>query len=191
MRLDQVERHKRGEQGVPASRDARDRFIGACSVCCRKRRQFAPSPACEPPKLRHRQAAPQARSWRRSLIANSRRSSAAASIGARGAMKYVLVTGGVVSGLGKGVTASSIGVLLKACGHRVTSIKIGAPRRPAGWAARVGRWASAPDADCNPPTGSADGGLLKGLSAFPEQCHAATASFAPPLVCCACSALLA
>jgi CTP synthase len=31
-----------------------------------------------------------------------------------------------VSGLGKGVTASSIGVLLKACGHRVTSIKIGA-----------------------------------------------------------------
>ncbi|XP_010538283.1 PREDICTED: CTP synthase-like [Tarenaya hassleriana] len=39
-------------------------------------------------------------------------------------MKYVLVTGGVVSGLGKGVTASSIGVLLKACGLRVTSIKI-------------------------------------------------------------------
>lgn len=40
-------------------------------------------------------------------------------------MKYVLVTGGVVSGLGKGVTASSIGVLLKTCGLRVTSIKIG------------------------------------------------------------------
>ncbi|KAJ4838643.1 hypothetical protein Tsubulata_004236 [Turnera subulata] len=40
------------------------------------------------------------------------------------AMKYVLVTGGVVSGLGKGVTASSIGVVLKACGLRVTSIKI-------------------------------------------------------------------
>ena len=40
-------------------------------------------------------------------------------------MKYVLVSGGVVSGLGKGVTASSIGVILKACGHRVTSIKIG------------------------------------------------------------------
>jgi len=39
-------------------------------------------------------------------------------------MKYVLVSGGVVSGLGKGVTASSIGVLLKACGVRVTSIKI-------------------------------------------------------------------
>ncbi|CAD5192397.1 unnamed protein product [Musa acuminata subsp. malaccensis] len=39
-------------------------------------------------------------------------------------MKYVLVTGGVVSGLGKGVTASSIGVLLKACGLRLTAIKI-------------------------------------------------------------------
>ncbi|XP_057422957.1 uncharacterized protein LOC130716923 [Lotus japonicus] len=39
-------------------------------------------------------------------------------------MKYVLITGGVVSGLGKGVTASSIGVVLKACGLRVTSIKI-------------------------------------------------------------------
>ncbi|MGB2275536.1 MAG: glutamine hydrolyzing CTP synthase [Candidatus Poseidoniaceae archaeon] len=32
--------------------------------------------------------------------------------------------GGVLSGLGKGVTASSIGVLMKACGLRVTSIKI-------------------------------------------------------------------
>ena len=31
---------------------------------------------------------------------------------------------GVLSGLGKGVTASSIGVLMKACGLRVTSIKI-------------------------------------------------------------------
>ncbi|KAK8453268.1 hypothetical protein SEVIR_5G255400v4 [Setaria viridis] len=39
-------------------------------------------------------------------------------------MKYVLVTGGVVSGLGKGVTASSIGVVLKSCGLRVTTIKI-------------------------------------------------------------------
>lgn len=39
-------------------------------------------------------------------------------------MKYVVVSGGVVSGLGKGVTASSLGVLLKAAGWRVTSIKI-------------------------------------------------------------------
>ena len=38
--------------------------------------------------------------------------------------KYVVVTGGVVSGLGKGVTASSIGALIKARGFRVTSIKI-------------------------------------------------------------------
>jgi hypothetical protein len=44
-------------------------------------------------------------------------------------MKYVLVTGGVVSGLGKGVTASSIGVALKSCGLRITSIKIGTCRR--------------------------------------------------------------
>lgn len=45
-------------------------------------------------------------------------------------MKYVLVTGGVVSGLGKGVTASSIGVVLKACGLRVTCIKIGSLSTP-------------------------------------------------------------
>ncbi|KAL6842779.1 hypothetical protein ACP4OV_027623 [Aristida adscensionis] len=45
-------------------------------------------------------------------------------------MKYVLVTGGVVSGLGKGVTASSIGVVLKACGLRITSIKIGKQFHP-------------------------------------------------------------
>jgi len=39
-------------------------------------------------------------------------------------MKYILVTGGVISGIGKGVIASSIGTILKACGIRVTSIKI-------------------------------------------------------------------
>ena len=39
-------------------------------------------------------------------------------------MKYLVVTGGVVSGLGKGITISSIGVLLKSAGLRVTSIKI-------------------------------------------------------------------
>ncbi|KAH8086103.1 CTP synthase [Aureococcus anophagefferens] len=39
-------------------------------------------------------------------------------------MKYVIVTGGVVSGLGKGITISSIGRLLKSAGLRVTSIKI-------------------------------------------------------------------
>ena len=39
-------------------------------------------------------------------------------------MKYLVVTGGVVSGLGKGITISSLGVLLKSAGLRVTSIKI-------------------------------------------------------------------
>ena len=33
--------------------------------------------------------------------------------------KYVFVTGGVVSGLGKGITASSIALLLKARGYKV------------------------------------------------------------------------
>jgi len=39
-------------------------------------------------------------------------------------MKYILVTGGVISGIGKGVVASSLGVILKHCGVPVTSIKI-------------------------------------------------------------------
>lgn len=39
-------------------------------------------------------------------------------------MKYLAVTGGTVSGLGKGITISSIGVVLKSCGLRVSSIKI-------------------------------------------------------------------
>lgn len=39
-------------------------------------------------------------------------------------MKYILVTGGVMSGVGKGIIASSIGTLLKSCGVHVTSIKI-------------------------------------------------------------------
>lgn len=40
------------------------------------------------------------------------------------AMKYILVTGGVISGIGKGVIASSLGTILKSSGVRVTSIKI-------------------------------------------------------------------
>jgi CTP synthase len=39
-------------------------------------------------------------------------------------MKYVLVSGGVVSGLGKGITSSSLGVLLQASGLHVTHVKI-------------------------------------------------------------------
>ncbi|MBE3520223.1 MAG: CTP synthase [Firmicutes bacterium] len=38
--------------------------------------------------------------------------------------KYVFVTGGVVSGLGKGITAASLGALLKARGLTVTIIKL-------------------------------------------------------------------
>jgi len=37
--------------------------------------------------------------------------------------KYVFVSGGVLSGLGKGITAASLGVLLKAQGYSVTNIK--------------------------------------------------------------------
>ena len=38
-------------------------------------------------------------------------------------MKYVFVTGGVVSGLGKGITAASLGRLLKARGYHITMQK--------------------------------------------------------------------
>lgn len=37
--------------------------------------------------------------------------------------KYIFVSGGVMSGLGKGVTAASLGVLLKDQGYKVTNIK--------------------------------------------------------------------
>nr|CAB3234414.1 CTP synthase 1 [Phallusia mammillata] len=39
-------------------------------------------------------------------------------------MKYILVSGGVISGIGKGVISSSLGTILKSCGFRVTAIKI-------------------------------------------------------------------
>ncbi|MEM0453896.1 MAG: CTP synthase [Sulfolobales archaeon] len=38
--------------------------------------------------------------------------------------KYIFVTGGVLSGLGKGVTTASIGLILKNLGLRVTAVKI-------------------------------------------------------------------
>ena len=46
--------------------------------------------------------------------------------GAKGgaATKFIVVTGGVISGIGKGVTASSIGVCMKMLGARVTAVKI-------------------------------------------------------------------
>lgn len=39
-------------------------------------------------------------------------------------MKYIIVTGGVMSGLGKGITAASIGRNLKNIGYKLTAIKI-------------------------------------------------------------------
>ena len=39
-------------------------------------------------------------------------------------IKYIIVCGGVISGIGKGVIASSTGLLMKAYGLRVTAIKI-------------------------------------------------------------------
>ncbi len=38
--------------------------------------------------------------------------------------KYIFVTGGVVSGLGKGITAASLGRLLKARGFKVAAQKL-------------------------------------------------------------------
>ncbi|ASJ02739.1 CTP synthetase [Thermococcus profundus] len=38
--------------------------------------------------------------------------------------KFIFVTGGVVSGLGKGITSASLGMLMKARGFRTTNIKI-------------------------------------------------------------------
>lgn len=39
-------------------------------------------------------------------------------------MKYIFVTGGVISGLGKGIVSASIGLLLKSCGFKVNHVKI-------------------------------------------------------------------
>lgn len=39
-------------------------------------------------------------------------------------MKYIFVSGGVVSGLGKGVTTASLAFLLKSRGYKVTTVKI-------------------------------------------------------------------
>jgi CTP synthase (UTP-ammonia lyase) len=48
-----------------------------------------------------------------------------------GKMKYVPATVGVASGLGKGVSVSSVAVILKACGLRFRSTKIGTCSPPA------------------------------------------------------------
>ena len=40
------------------------------------------------------------------------------------AHKYIFVVGGVMSGVGKGVASSSIGMILKSYGYKVTALKI-------------------------------------------------------------------
>jgi CTP synthase len=37
--------------------------------------------------------------------------------------KYIFISGGVISGIGKGITAASVGFLLKSYGLKVTMIK--------------------------------------------------------------------
>ena len=39
-------------------------------------------------------------------------------------VKYIAIVGGVMSGVGKGVTTASIGKLLQDYGYKVTAIKI-------------------------------------------------------------------
>src|SRR3989339_1715146 len=42
---------------------------------------------------------------------------------ARKTMKYIFISGGVISGIGKGITAASISLLLKQSGYRVAPLK--------------------------------------------------------------------
>jgi CTP synthase (UTP-ammonia lyase) len=39
-------------------------------------------------------------------------------------VKYIIVTGGVISGLGKGITTASLGRLIKSAGYNATALKI-------------------------------------------------------------------
>lgn len=39
-------------------------------------------------------------------------------------VKYIFITGGVVSSLGKGLTSASIGMLLEHCGHKIAMLKL-------------------------------------------------------------------
>ena len=70
-------------------------------------------------------------------------------------MKYIFITGGVVSGLGKGICAASLGRLLKQRGLRVRNQKFDpylnvdpgtmttAPRLTWTWATMSGLWTRA------------------------------------------------
>ena len=39
-------------------------------------------------------------------------------------VNYIIITGGVISGLGKGITTASIGKILQLHGYKVTAMKI-------------------------------------------------------------------
>ena len=39
-------------------------------------------------------------------------------------VNYIIVTGGVISGLGKGITTASVGKILQMHGYNVTAMKI-------------------------------------------------------------------
>ncbi|TDJ51377.1 MAG: CTP synthetase, partial [Nitrospina sp.] len=39
-------------------------------------------------------------------------------------VKYIFVTGGVLSSLGKGIASASIGTLLESCGLKITILKL-------------------------------------------------------------------
>ncbi len=45
-------------------------------------------------------------------------------MGSESVTKFIFITGGVVSGLGKGITAASLGRLLKQRGLRVAALKM-------------------------------------------------------------------
>ncbi|HSA83508.1 MAG TPA: hypothetical protein VLF20_01325, partial [Patescibacteria group bacterium] len=38
--------------------------------------------------------------------------------------KYIFVSGGVISGIGKGITSASVALLLKQAGYKVAPIKV-------------------------------------------------------------------
>lgn len=98
-----------------------------------------------------------------------------------------------MSGLGKGVTASSIGVILKNCGHRVTSVKIGAPARLLAASSLLvnlcSQSAAAADPYLNTDAGTMspfehgevfvldDGGEVRSAAPFPCMCSAFIQSF--------------
>ena len=49
--------------------------------------------------------------------------------------KFIFITGGVVSSLGKGIAAASVGAILEARGFKVTVMKLSVPR----WSSRPQR----------------------------------------------------